>query len=84
MTITVDKNWGADADGNRGIRMVEIELDKDDEPQIVEQINAFYEDNGYLPKYLDVKIYNDALDEPFEDTIECTDYVVAYDYPDVP
>jgi len=31
-TISVDNDYGADADGNRGIRMVEVEVEIEDYP----------------------------------------------------
>ena len=38
MVSHVDKNYGADADGNRGITVIDYELTTDDTPAIREEI----------------------------------------------
>ena len=49
MTREVDNSYGADADGNRGIRAVFYELDDSDTPEIISQIIEYIESTGELP-----------------------------------
>ena len=49
MTRQVDNNYGADADGNRGIPAIFYELDDTDEPEIVSQIIEYIESTGEFP-----------------------------------
>jgi len=44
MIRIIEKNYGSDIDGNRGIRMEFYELEKSDEPEIVRQIKEAIED----------------------------------------
>jgi len=47
MVSYVDKNYGADADGNRGITVIDYELTTDDTPAIREQIFDLLGKNCY-------------------------------------
>lgn len=38
MKVTIDNNYGADADGNRGIKVYEYELEESDREDIVDQL----------------------------------------------
>lgn len=38
MKVTIDNNYGADADGNRGMRVYEYEIEPSDRDDIVEQL----------------------------------------------
>ena len=49
MTRQVDNNYGADADGNRGISAIFYELDDSDTPEIISQIIEYIESTGELP-----------------------------------
>ena len=49
MIRQVDNNYGADADGNRGVPAIFYELDDSDEPEIISQIIEYIESTGELP-----------------------------------
>lgn len=38
MKTTIDRNYGADADGNRGITVYEYEIEESDRPEIEKQV----------------------------------------------
>ena len=41
MRRIVDKAYGSDADGNRGITRISYEIEAEDEPQIKEQVQEY-------------------------------------------
>ena len=49
MHRTVDTDYGADADGNRGIIAIFYELTDDDKPEIISQIIEYIQATGELP-----------------------------------
>ena len=49
MHRTVDTDYGADADGNRGIVTTFYELSEEDSPEIVSQITEYIQATGELP-----------------------------------
>ena len=49
MIRQVDNNYGADADGNRGISAIFYELDNSDAPEIISQIIEYIESTGEFP-----------------------------------
>ena len=62
MRITKEENYGADADGNRGITIYHAELEPSDKDWIMEQIRENYDEDiefytvfGYDP-ILDIEI----------------------------
>lgn len=46
MIIIIEKNYGADIDGNHGFYMEFYELEKSDEPEIFRQIQEAIEDGN--------------------------------------
>ena len=48
--------YGADADGNRGVWVTEYELERSDEPDIIEQILDMYPDSDDRPSSMTVII----------------------------
>lgn len=65
MHRTVDTDYGADADGNRGIVATFYELSEEDSPEIVSQIIEYIQATGELPA------------NPF--TVQLIDYVDEHD-----
>ena len=49
MHRTVDTDYGADIDGNRGIIATFYELDESDYPEIISQITEYIQATGELP-----------------------------------
>lgn len=49
MHRTVDTDYGADIDGNRGIVATFYELDESDYPEIISQITEYIQATGELP-----------------------------------
>ena len=74
MIRIIEKNYGADADGNRGIRMEFYELEKSDEPEIVRQIKEAIED-GNEDDTIVVQIECQETGEMIDFDIEVKDYV---------
>jgi hypothetical protein len=56
MKSYLDKNYGADIDGNRGIPMLEYELEPSDEFSIIEQILDAYPDVDDRPSSMVIEI----------------------------
>ena len=76
MTITKEYNYGADADGNRGITAYYAELDDDDADWVAEQIMEKYIDGVteyrvYSGDYeFDVNMYDWLTDEEIKELKE--------------
>jgi len=51
MNRIVEPNYGADADGNRGIEQVFFEIDDDDTPEIQSQIIEYIESTEEIPEF---------------------------------
>lgn len=45
---------GQDADGNRGYNSIEVEIEDCDTEEIKRQIQEYYDENGFIPKTLNV------------------------------
>lgn len=76
MTREVDNNYGADADGNRGIRAVFYELDDSDEPEVVTQIIEHIESTGELPDNpFTVRLIDPVSEDDVDFEINPTDYL---------
>lgn len=79
MRRIVDTAYGADADGNRGITVVDYEIDSDDECEIREQVQEYLEafrneaeDPG---EDLEIVLFDPVTDEEVYFTIRVKDYV---------
>ena len=79
MRRIVDTAYGADADGNRGITVVDYEIDSDDECEIREQVaeyidtfKDFAEDPG---DELDIVLFDPVTEEEVYFTIRIKDYI---------
>jgi len=63
------ENYGADADGNRGILTTFAELEPEDDEVVIEELyESFIEDRGDLPKTMNVYI------DDFEFEVDTEDY----------
>ena len=71
MKTYIDKNYGADADGNRGITITEYELENSDNDEIVEQLKAQLVDCEVEDYPLELVIEIDGV----EFTVEVKDYL---------
>ena len=78
MRRTVDTAYGADADGNRGITVVDYEIEAEDEPEIREQVREYLdecsEDND-PDDTLEVVLFDPVTDEEVYFTVRVKDYV---------
>jgi len=74
MIRIIEKNYGSDIDGNRGIRMEFYELQKSDEPEIVRQIKEAIEDGNYDDTIV-VQIECQETGEMIDFDIDVKDYV---------
>ena len=74
MIRIIEPNYGADADGNRGIRMEFYELEKSDEPEIVRQIKEAIEE-GDDSDTIVVQIECQETGEMIDFDIDMKDYV---------
>lgn len=74
-----DNNYGADADGNRGIKVWEFELEYSDEEEVKSQINKYLLENDYdeddLPETCKIYIYSPDVDEDIEFEVSLCDYL---------
>jgi hypothetical protein len=77
MTVYIE-NYGSDIDGNRGQKRRVWELDKDDEPYIIEQIKEYQEqlnEDEDLPEELEVYFVCPITEEDVYFTINPKHYV---------
>lgn len=78
MRRIVDTAYGADADGNRGITVVDYEIEVEDEPEIREQVQQYLdecsEDND-PDDTLEVVLFDPVTDEEVYFTVRVKDYV---------
>ena len=76
MIRQVDNNYGADADGNRGIPAIFYELDDSDEPEIISQIIEYIESTGELPdKVFTVRLIDPVSEDDVDFEINPADYL---------
>ena len=78
MKTYIEKNYGADADGNRGITIVEFEVEKSDHDDIVEQLNEMFEGWDYddIPDEANVILYSSKLSEDVAIMVDVRDYLL--------
>lgn len=78
MKTYIEKNYGADADGNRGTTMVEFEVEKSDHDDIVEQLNEMFEGWDYddIPDEANVILYSRELSEDVAIMVDVRDYLL--------
>ena len=78
MRRIVDTAYGADADGNKGITVVDYEIEVEDEPEIREQVREYLdecsEDND-PDDTLEVVLFDPVTDEEVYFTVRVKDYV---------
>ena len=78
MLRIVDTAYGADADGNRGVTVVDYEIEVEDEPEIREQVQQYLdecsEDND-PDDTLEVVLFDPVTDEEVYFTVRVKDYV---------
>ena len=78
MRRIVDTAYGADADGNRGVTVVDYEIDSDDECEIREQVAEYTdtcgEDIDPLEE-LEIVLFDPVTDEEVYFTIKIKDYI---------
>ena len=78
MRRIVDTAYGADADGNRGITVVDYEIDSDDECEIREQVLEYIDmcgESNDLSDELEIVLFDPITDEEVYFTIRVKDYV---------
>lgn len=82
MISTYEHNYGADADGNRGISFWEYELEESDEPEILEQLvemqDEYYNEKTQevdWPKTLSITLVSDHTGEVVDFDINPRDYI---------
>lgn len=80
MTRYVERNYGADADGNRGRDLIEYELEASDEgdvkEQIVEQLKDLYDSDmlDEIPETVDITLIDYVTDYDVTFTVYVKDY----------
>lgn len=78
MRRIVDTAYGADADGNRGVTVVDYEIEAEDEPEIREQVREYLDECGREdedPDELEVVLFDPVTDEEVYFTVRVKDYV---------
>lgn len=71
MRITKEENYGADADGNRGITIYHAELEPSDKDWIMEQIRENYDEDI---EFYTVFGYDSILDIEIEFEVNINDW----------
>lgn len=78
MITTVDRSYGADADGNRGIVQIEHEIEDSDYDTIHEQVLdmiADLDEGEEAPEEMEITLICPISDEDFQFTITVGDYL---------
>ena len=76
MTRQVESNYGADADGNRGIPTIFYELDDSDEPEIISQIIEYIESTGeFADNPFTVRLIDPISEDDVDFEINPADYL---------
>ena len=78
MRRIVDTAYGADADGNRGVTVVDYEIEAEDEPEIREQVREYLDEcseSNDPDDELEVVLFDPVTDEEVYFTIKIKDYV---------
>ena len=79
MRRIVDTAYGADADGNRGVTVVDYEIEAEDEPEIREQVREYLDECGREDEdpdgELEVVLFDPVTDEEVYFTVRVKDYV---------
>lgn len=78
MRRIVDTAYGADADGNRGITVVDYEIEAEDEPEIREQVREYLDEYGEYndpDDTLEVVLFDPVTDEEVYFTVRVKDYL---------
>ena len=76
MIRQVDNNYGADADGNRGIPAIFYELDDSDTPEIISQIIEYIESTGeFADNPFTVRLIDPISEEDVDFEINPADYL---------
>lgn len=78
MRRIVDTAYGADADGNRGVTVVDYEIEAEDEPEIREQVREYFDECGEdidPDEELEIVLLDPVTDEEVYFTIRVKDYI---------
>lgn len=79
MKVYKEKNWGSDADGNRGISITEYEIDDSDYDSIYDQVmqlkDELSEDGEELPSTMTITLICPYTEEDIEFEIDPKDYL---------
>ncbi len=78
MRRIVDHYYGADADGNRGITVVDYEFEAEDELSIKEQVLEYLDECGEdidPEDTLEIVLFDPVTDEEVYFTVRVKDYV---------
>jgi hypothetical protein len=77
MKTFIDKNYGADADGNRGTTMIEFEIERSDFDEITAQIEAILADldTDDYPGTVNVLLYSRELGEDVAIEVDVHDFI---------
>ena len=79
MRRIVDTAYGADADGNRGVTVVDYEIEAEDEQAIKEQVREYLDECGSEDidpdGELEVVLFDPVTDEEVYFTVRVKDYV---------
>jgi len=77
MKTYIDKNYGADADGNRGTTMIEFEVEESDRKEIEAQVQvilADYDADDY-PEEVNVLLWSEELGEDVAIMVDVCNYI---------
>ena len=78
MRRIVDTAYGADADGNRGVTVVDYEIEAEDELAIKEQVREYLDECGREdidPDELEIVLFDPVTDEEVYFTVRVKDYL---------
>jgi len=66
--------YGDDIDGNRGVEVWEADFEQSDDEWVIPQLMDYVEENGYLPKMIDVNTINPFTEDDVSFEIDTSDY----------
>lgn len=75
MRVTIDNNYGADIDGNRGIKVYEYEIEESDRDDIVAQLREALDEGADADEVFTVSLLCSYTEEMIGIEVNIADYI---------
>lgn len=75
MRVEIDNNYGADIDGNRGIKVYEYEIEESDGYEIVKQLREALDEGANADGVFEVSLLCPYTEEMIDIEVTISDYI---------